>query len=308
MLPMNGAVSSLTLIPSPEGEREGAVAAFGRRFYGWEGKHAFAQRAVGNAAELGQAGQFQLEHDAVVLDGGIVVGGVVDEAAAGHDTQRPAAGVVFHAGKALHVALVPLGVKRAGAKGPARSQRPLRRDIRLLDLVSDEAFAEVQDAVFRRVVLEIDTVFFHTWIGPIPLNAAAGMPVAGQRGRGLANNVRSGRAPGARRQVHLAVGKIVNPSQACAPTLSAVVIVDETRGHGRGNLVGIADAVAAGEAVVAKQVREAEFRHAGVEVGQGILILVRNVQVIKAWFERLRKQAFAPARVALENKPAVETE
>ncbi|MCY1527313.1 hypothetical protein D9M68_623760 [compost metagenome] len=79
-------------------------------------------------------------------------------------------------------------------------------------------------------------------------------------------------------QLHLAVLEVEGLADAEALALEAIGL-DPAVGHAQGNLVGIADAVAAGEAVVTPQRRVAEGGFAGIEQRDVGLVLFRYVEV-----------------------------
>ncbi|MNE15864.1 hypothetical protein D3C80_1087870 [compost metagenome] len=109
------------------------------------------------------------------------------------------------------------------------------------------------------------------------------------------------------RQLNLAVLEVHGLADAEALTLEAVVF-DPAVGHAQRQLVLIANAIGAAEAVVAEQRGIAEGVFAGVEYRDVFLVLLRHVQIEQAWLQGLAVVFAEPLGVAVEIQPAVDAE
>src|SRR5690606_9788541 len=95
--------------------------------------------------------------------------------------------------------------------------------------------------------------------------------------------------------------------QAQTLTLEAVGF-NPAAGEAQRQLVGVANAVLAGEAVVAPQRGIAERAFAGVEHRDVGLIFVGHIQVIGTWFEGLTHRVAEPGSVTVEIQAAVQAD
>src|SRR5690606_25210438 len=88
----------------------------------------------------------------------------------------------------------------------------------------------------------------------------------------------------------------LDPTDAAAHQFHAAR-VEQTAGQPYGELMGIADAIAAGKTIVAKQLLVAECQIRSVEIGQVGLILELGVQVVELGLQGLS--------MALEEMPGI---
>ncbi len=107
------------------------------------------------------------------------------------------------------------------------------------------------------------------------------------------------------RQRHALRRQVVALADGRAEDLGAVLAVDEARGDGRGDLVGVGDAVVAAEHVLGEELREVEVGDAAVVVGQAVLVAVGRAHVEEARLQRLQQRLAEERRVALEHEPRV---
>ena len=88
----------------------------------------------------------------------------------------------------------------------------------------------------------------------------------------------------------------------------SVVVAVEAAADGGGELVGVADAVFANEAVAREEPVPGEAAFVGVKVGDFALVFVGGVEVVQARLQRLCPVFALPAEVALEGEFAVKAE
>ena len=82
-------------------------------------------------------------------------------------------------------------------------------------------------------------------------------------------------------------------------------MIQQSGGQGQGELVGIADAVRAAEAVVAEELSEGEVKVCGVEVRDIVLVFEGRVQVVKPGLQCL---AQAGTGRAFEDQAGIQVE
>lgn len=84
------------------------------------------------------------------------------------------------------------------------------------------------------------------------------------------------------------------------------VLFDETTGDAQGQLVGIADTILTGKAVLAPQRVVTKGRFTGIEDRQAVLVLIWNVQVHGARLESLAEWCAGKGGVSVEIQAAVD--
>ena len=102
------------------------------------------------------------------------------------------------------------------------------------------------------------------------------------------------------------VAEVLDLAQREAHFFLSVAIAVEATADGGSELVGVADAVNADEAVAREEPVPGETAFVAVEVGDVALVFVGGVEVIKARFEGLCPAFAAPVEVALEVEFAVD--
>ena len=111
----------------------------------------------------------------------------------------------------------------------------------------------------------------------------------------------------ARRQRHPLVAEVKALAERGAKHFLAVGL-QEARGPGEGELVSVAEAVAADEAVLGEKLRIVEVGERRVEERDMVLVVIGHEDIEEPRLERLRERVAEPARIALEDQAAVEAE
>src|SRR5207244_5290589 len=114
------------------------------------------------------------------------------------------------------------------------------------------------------------------------------------------------RSRGGRQPDALVLEVIALSDRSAEGLLSAAL--QEARRQRQGGLVGVAEAVAAREPVLREKLRVVEVGERGIEERHLVLVAERHPYVEQPRLERLRQVLAEPARVALEDEPAVGAE
>src|SRR3954468_23579844 len=207
--------------------------------------HISSQKLYGfGGADLADAGELDLEHQRGRGDLGRGL------QALHHEAEHPAAGVVFRARETLEQPVVENGVIVAPDAVPAAADRPLSGDVDLSQDGALVAVARVQDLRYFRRVPERNAVLLRRPSVGVVLRGH----VKGRGARATADRCEHvGLARVAKRRVRRQADTLVAEIEPLAkrgaqPFLA--VLLQEAGGYRGGELVGVAEAVAADEAVL----------------------------------------------------------
>src|SRR5690554_5867039 len=301
--------------------------------------------ATGNIAE---AFEDNLQEDAtvrLVVESGIQTGFIVIDPVAVDHPQFPAAAVVLEAAEGLDGAVAAVITLPAADQAPLVGNRPHEGNVMLVglvvvgDVIGITRFAEVgvggpdtlvaveTHGLVAIAVADVEDLARVILRLIVPHGAAAaglalvGVPVdrrreapvlivtvlVDQRHRRLGRLGFAALAVIDAAQLHFAVPEVVRLTDAEGLPLDAPGVYPAV-GQTQRDLVGITDAISAGEAVVAPQGGVAECRLATVEDRNVALIFLRHVQVEQAWFQRLVVALAEHLGRTVEVQSAVDTE
>src|SRR5690554_4539246 len=301
--------------------------------------------ATGNIAE---AFEDNLQEDAtvrLVVESGIQTGFIVIDPVAVDHPQFPAAAVVLEAAEGLDGAVATIITLPAADQAPLVGNRPHEGNVMLVglvvvgDVIGITRFAEVgvggpdtlvaveTHGLVAIAVADVEDLARVILRLIVPHGAAAaglalvGVPVdrrreapvlvvtvlVDQRHRRLGRLGFAALAVIDAAQLHFAVPEVVRLTDAEGLPLDAPGVYPAV-GQTQRDLVGITDAISAGEAVVAPQGGVAECRLATVEDRNVALIFLRHVQVEQAWFQRLVVALAEHLGRTVEVQSAVDTE
>ena len=100
--------------------------------------------------------------------------------------------------------------------------------------------------------------------------------------------------------------EVVALAESEAQLLLAAAGIDQAARQRRGELIGVVDAVAAGELVLGEDLRQAEVRFGRVEIRQLVLRAKWNVDIVEARLQRLEEIAAPESGLAFERYRAVD--
>src|SRR5690606_13446619 len=293
-------------------------------------RDAFVEKTVdtiaGNAAE---SLEDHLQEDAAVA---LVTGNrlefVVVDPVTVDETELPAAAVIFKTAEGFQGSVTGEIMLPTADHAPLRVERPDEGHIRLIDAailvfveragqgiegvgLIAETVARVDHLAWLRLVIDQQATGVVVVLLGIPEYVTAQFPritypvheLGGISGTGVV--VLFAALTFGLQQLHALILEIEDLAEAGAGALDAVAF-QRPAGHPQGQLVGIADTVAAAEAIVAEQRVVAEGILVGIEQRLVILVAVGRVQVEGAGLQRLPQIAAEPAGVAVEIQPRIQ--
>src|SRR5690554_6301848 len=308
----------------------------------------FKQRFHAAAGDVAETLEYDLQENAAIrlvvparVEAGLIV---IDPVAIDH-AQLPAATVVLEAAKGVDGTVAAVVALPAADQAPLIGDRPHEGNIVLVGFVvvgnvvvsaggaivrvgSPETGFSVETHGFITIaVTDIeDLARIVSWLIVPHGAAAAGLALVGvpvdrrreapvlvvtvlvdQRHRRLGRLGFAALAVIDAAQLHFAVPEVVRLTDAEGLPLDAPGVYPAV-GQTQRDLVGITDAISAGEAVVAPQGGVAECRLATVEDRNVALIFLRHVQVEQAWFQRLVVALAEHLGRTVEVQSAVDTE
>ena len=233
----------------------------------------------GAVAHVTQSFQDEFEVDGVVF---FVVFGFVAPVFA-CQPPRPAAVVVFDAGDVVEDAVVAGGVVLAVKQPPLWVDAPDGSKGGLVVVAFTVVVREFDEAVVIELVVEADDVAFGAVFLGVPEGEAVEPPVlvdlveafANQQGASLFFD-------GFVAEVDAAIFEVLDLSEGEAQFFLAVAVAVEAGADRGGELVGVADAVLADEAVAREEPVPGEAALVAVKGGDFALVFVRRVEVVEA--------------------------
>ncbi len=215
------------------------------------------------------------------------------EAALVDQTHCPAAVFIAHPHQVVDGAVFVHVIAIARVDAPALAHRQHHRGVRLGQVanavdraartVAPEAVADIVKAVRTGLIVETETALIHQVPSRIPQQGLGQPQPVGGLVLDFGGDIRVGEPVfrGDTADMDAPVLKVENLAQAQTQPLAAFGIVDKPAGHTDREAVGVAQAVVAGKAGIAKELTVAEIQFPGVEirvVGLGFEIAVQVVQ------------------------------
>ena len=171
------------------------------------------------------------------------------------------------------------------------------------------AIAHVQQPALRRRILQRHGRFVDLAEAGVPDYRAVHPPFFGNAARQLAGQRRTSlfvRLVALAGQRHPSIFEVQDLPDTGAQVLASVARTDQAAGQTDRQLVGVADTVESGEAVVSKQLVVSERQLRGIELRQAILVLVALVQVEHLRFQRMAQRLPERLHRAIEIQPALD--
>src|SRR5262245_27498170 len=226
-----------------------------------------------------------------------------------HCANHPAARVVLDPRQPLEQPLVQEGVIVPCNAVPPRRDGPLRGEVDLPHGVAREAVARVEHLRDLRGVLERGVENLRVLLEPAVLRRGIEGPVPEKPAAHRAQQV--GFVLGAQRrggrEADPLVFEVVALPDGRAKRLLPV-LREKARGQREGDLIRIAETVAADEAVFAEELGEVEVGERGVEDRDLVLVAEGCIHVEETRLQGLRQLLAEKPRAALEDEAAVEAE
>ena len=263
------------------------------------------QHPPGAAAHVAQSFEYEFEVDGAVF---LVVAGAVAPVFA-RQPPGPAAVVVFDAADVVEEAVVAVRVVAAVEQPPLRVDAPGGGEGGLVVVAAVVVVREVDETVAVEVVVEADDVAFVAVFLGVPVGEAVEAPVLVNLVEAFADEYGATLFFGGLvAELDATVFEVLDLAEREAQFFLSVVVAVEAAADGGGELVGVADAVFANEAVAREEPVPGEAAFVGVKVGDFALVFVGGVEVVQARLQRLCPVFALPAEVALEGEFAVQAE
>src|SRR5205085_1314393 len=175
-----------------------------------------------------------------------------------------------------------------------------------IDLLPDVAIARIEYAPRRRLPAHAEVETLGLRMVQVVFERPGGGPYFRQAPLAREEQVRTVGAARLLGQRHALGAIVIALPGGEAHSFLARLRIEQAGGESEGDLIRIADAVAAQIPVFGKELRKIEIVDCGIERRYLVLTAVRNVDIVGARFERLRECLAEQIRLALEDQPAVD--